>query len=121
MSVWASHLLAWTVTLTPVMIALAWMRWAKEENDGMKLCRPCSTRDPNQWWSGGAAMHCEGCGDPWSDRGDCEHSLLSSRHVKIHATWQTEDGDYDGGLGSRRTVDNWEAEERQHQDKTGGM
>ena len=72
----------------------------------LRRCAPCAQ-------VGGRAQHGL-CTDPAGDRGHCSCYAESPIHRLQHEQWggddHHDDPEWDGGLGSRRTVDRWEQE-----------
>jgi hypothetical protein len=62
------------------------------------------------------------CTDPGGSKGECRCFVFEALHREM---WRLpvegeykEDSDYDGIPTSRRMVDRWEAEKRQHEEET---
>lgn len=76
-----------------------------------RICRPCS--------QSGKGIHRD-CTDPFGDKRLCQCYSVSDIHRLVHELWLSDDyhdePEYDGGLGSRRVVDGWEAEEAREQE-----
>ena len=95
----------------------------EEEEEGMlrinpslvrmdRRCAPCGQL-------AGDAQHGL-CTDPHGDQQHCYCFLKSSTHRLQHDQWLTdswgEEENWDGGLGSRATVDRWEHEQERHEE-----
>ena len=77
-----------------------------------RRCGPCAK-------VGGGAQHGL-CPDPFGDAGVCTCYAASDAHRLQHTLWVEDgpesDAEYDGGLGSSRTILEWEAQEDRAED-----